>query len=259
MDSRDDFAGRILLRQCDSARSSAPIPPAELIVRGWESAFADTGSHAKGRSGRRRAGGREAWHSTDAQHERIRGRARTPRAEGALDPAGAGARFWFPRPQLSTHAQGSESVRADANGGRERQSSTPHHQGEPCSSSSLSRSEKMTVPTMRGCFPGAGDPATSERARCALASRNVSFRGSTGLYTQSSYPACFFTVDAPSAITAPGISASPSEDNLRYFNVLILGPSQSPYEGAVHTSCVLARRLSARVSRPLLPTLAVLS
>jgi len=32
---------------------------------------------------------------------------------------------------------------------------------------------------------------------------------------------------------APGISASPSEDNLRYFNVMILGPSQSPYEGGV--------------------------
>lgn len=34
---------------------------------------------------------------------------------------------------------------------------------------------------------------------------------------------------------APGISASPSEENLRYFNVMILGPSQSPYEGtSVH-------------------------
>ncbi|CAL9074625.1 unnamed protein product [Musa textilis] len=32
---------------------------------------------------------------------------------------------------------------------------------------------------------------------------------------------------------APGISASPSEDNMRYFNVMILGPSQSPYEGGV--------------------------
>lgn len=31
--------------------------------------------------------------------------------------------------------------------------------------------------------------------------------------------------------TAPGISASPSEDNMRYFNVMILGPTQSPYEG----------------------------
>ena len=31
--------------------------------------------------------------------------------------------------------------------------------------------------------------------------------------------------------TAPGISASPAEDNLRYFNVMILGPQQSPYEG----------------------------
>lgn len=33
------------------------------------------------------------------------------------------------------------------------------------------------------------------------------------------------------ALAAPGISASPSEDNLRYFNVMILGPAQSPYEG----------------------------
>ncbi|URE27361.1 Ubiquitin-conjugating enzyme [Musa troglodytarum] len=32
---------------------------------------------------------------------------------------------------------------------------------------------------------------------------------------------------------APGISASPSEDNMRYFNVMILGPTQSPYEGGV--------------------------
>lgn len=31
--------------------------------------------------------------------------------------------------------------------------------------------------------------------------------------------------------TAPGISASPSEENMRYFNVMILGPAQSPYEG----------------------------
>lgn len=32
---------------------------------------------------------------------------------------------------------------------------------------------------------------------------------------------------------APGISASPSEDNLRYFNVMILGPTSSPYEGGI--------------------------
>ncbi|KAG6492554.1 hypothetical protein ZIOFF_047517 [Zingiber officinale] len=31
----------------------------------------------------------------------------------------------------------------------------------------------------------------------------------------------------------PGISASPSEENMRYFNVMILGPAQSPYEGGV--------------------------
>ncbi|XP_024521682.1 ubiquitin-conjugating enzyme E2 35 isoform X2 [Selaginella moellendorffii] len=30
---------------------------------------------------------------------------------------------------------------------------------------------------------------------------------------------------------AEGISASPAEDNLRYFSVMILGPAQSPYEG----------------------------
>ncbi|KAK2077563.1 Ubiquitin-conjugating enzyme E2 36 [Prototheca wickerhamii] len=31
----------------------------------------------------------------------------------------------------------------------------------------------------------------------------------------------------------PGISASPSEENLRYFNVIILGPDSSPYQGGV--------------------------
>ncbi|XP_058095617.1 uncharacterized protein LOC131241020 isoform X2 [Magnolia sinica] len=36
----------------------------------------------------------------------------------------------------------------------------------------------------------------------------------------------------PSDYQAPGISASPSEDNMRYFNVMILGPTQSPYEGS---------------------------
>lgn len=30
--------------------------------------------------------------------------------------------------------------------------------------------------------------------------------------------------------TVPGISATPYEDNLRYFNVVITGPEQSPYE-----------------------------
>jgi hypothetical protein len=31
----------------------------------------------------------------------------------------------------------------------------------------------------------------------------------------------------------PGITAVPSEENLRYFNVTIQGPDQSPYEGGV--------------------------
>ncbi|CAF2140776.1 unnamed protein product [Brassica rapa subsp. narinosa] len=35
---------------------------------------------------------------------------------------------------------------------------------------------------------------------------------------------------------APGISASPSEENMRYFNVMVLGPSQSPYEGTPSSS-----------------------
>ena len=30
-----------------------------------------------------------------------------------------------------------------------------------------------------------------------------------------------------------GISAAPTEDNMRYFNVIILGPTSSPYEGGV--------------------------
>ncbi|RUS20289.1 ubiquitin-conjugating enzyme E2 N [Endogone sp. FLAS-F59071] len=32
---------------------------------------------------------------------------------------------------------------------------------------------------------------------------------------------------------APGISATPHEENLRYFDVIIAGPSQSPFEGGV--------------------------
>jgi hypothetical protein len=30
---------------------------------------------------------------------------------------------------------------------------------------------------------------------------------------------------------ALGISVSPSSENMRYFNIMILGPAQSPYEG----------------------------
>ena len=29
----------------------------------------------------------------------------------------------------------------------------------------------------------------------------------------------------------PGVSATPYEDNFRYFNVAIAGPTDSPYEG----------------------------
>ncbi|EGB09515.1 hypothetical protein AURANDRAFT_7935, partial [Aureococcus anophagefferens] len=37
----------------------------------------------------------------------------------------------------------------------------------------------------------------------------------------------------PRARAVPGISATPYEDNLRYFNVLISGPTESPYDGAL--------------------------
>jgi ubiquitin-conjugating enzyme E2 N len=32
---------------------------------------------------------------------------------------------------------------------------------------------------------------------------------------------------------APGISATPHEENLRYFDVIIAGPGQSPFEGNI--------------------------
>jgi ubiquitin-conjugating enzyme E2 N len=32
---------------------------------------------------------------------------------------------------------------------------------------------------------------------------------------------------------APGISAAPHEDNLRYFDVSITGPNESPFQGKV--------------------------
>ncbi|KAH1063622.1 hypothetical protein J1N35_028609 [Gossypium stocksii] len=42
---------------------------------------------------------------------------------------------------------------------------------------------------------------------------------------------------------APGISASPSEDNMRYFNVMILGPTQSPYEAVRNQMCLVLGRI----------------
>lgn len=52
-----------------------------------------------------------------------------------------------------------------------------------------------------------------------------SFKFSHRLVQKSDFLICFYT--------APGISASPSEDNARYFDVMILGPDQSPYEGTI--------------------------
>lgn len=35
-------------------------------------------------------------------------------------------------------------------------------------------------------------------------------------------------------VVVEGISAAPTEDNLRYFNVIIQGPESSPYEGGIY-------------------------
>ncbi|GJX21580.1 putative reverse transcriptase domain-containing protein [Tanacetum coccineum] len=50
---------------------------------------------------------------------------------------------------------------------------------------------------------------------------------------RSRIPIITYDSDDVVVVRAPGISASPSEENMRYFNVMILGPSQSPYEGGV--------------------------
>ena len=42
------------------------------------------------------------------------------------------------------------------------------------------------------------------------------------------------TGDLTLVYSVPGISAIPHDDNLRYFDVSIHGPSQSPYEGTDH-------------------------
>uniref|UniRef100_A0A453FED7 UBC core domain-containing protein n=1 Tax=Aegilops tauschii subsp. strangulata TaxID=200361 RepID=A0A453FED7_AEGTS len=49
----------------------------------------------------------------------------------------------------------------------------------------------------------------------------------------SNLPRRIIKVNFRSDHPTPGISASPSEENMRYFNVMILGPAQSPYEGGV--------------------------
>lgn len=39
------------------------------------------------------------------------------------------------------------------------------------------------------------------------------------------------SLTSPPVDAVPGISAAPSEENLRYFNVVIFGPDSSPYQG----------------------------
>lgn len=44
------------------------------------------------------------------------------------------------------------------------------------------------------------------------------------------------------ACRVPGINAVPHEDNLRYFDVAIHGPAQSPYEGMLDKAAILILR-----------------
>ena len=39
----------------------------------------------------------------------------------------------------------------------------------------------------------------------------------------------------------PGIIATPSEDNLRYFEVTIIGPNQSPYAKEIQIGIIFTR------------------
>ena len=50
-------------------------------------------------------------------------------------------------------------------------------------------------------------------------------------YVNASYSLSIPSSTAHNEGSVPGISAVPHEDNLRYFDVNIHGPSQSPYEG----------------------------
>lgn len=53
-------------------------------------------------------------------------------------------------------------------------------------------------------------------------------------------------VDAYEIARVPGISAVPHDDNLRYFDVLIDGPGQSPYEGSCGFLLTLQRVILTR-------------
>eukprot|EP00850_Spirogloea_muscicola_P005962 SM000028S10056 [mRNA] locus=s28:114647:122321:+ [translate_table: standard] len=84
----------------------------------------------------------------------------------------------------------------------------------------------LTVVTIF-CYIRAATSRASRGAHGAVASAGGK-APSRGLHHASHDP-----LPLPVADAAPGISASPSEENLRYFNVMILGPEQSPYQGGV--------------------------
>ena len=53
------------------------------------------------------------------------------------------------------------------------------------------------------------------------------------------------TVAVGPAVAAPGISATPYQDNLRYFNVIIAGPASSPYQNVRHAARKTPRHRTA--------------
>jgi len=107
-----------------------------------------------------------------------------------------------------------------------------------------------------------GDAAAPDRTRCVVAACTVGLAGQADAVARGqalcnkcswhSLPECLraagcivrrFSILCPRRahpcssaplplVAAPGISATPYADNLRYFNVLIEGPNSSPYEGA---------------------------
>uniref|UniRef100_A0A452ZVX6 UBC core domain-containing protein n=2 Tax=Triticinae TaxID=1648030 RepID=A0A452ZVX6_AEGTS len=95
----------------------------------------------------------------------------------------------------------------------------------------------LTTPlTSRAVPPRPAPPASPHQAPGAprsdsMANSNLPRRIIKETQRLLSEPGLFFFSHRENS--APGISASPSEENMRYFNVMVLGPAQSPYEGGV--------------------------
>jgi hypothetical protein len=67
----------------------------------------------------------------------------------------------------------------------------------------------------------------------------------------------FMAIHCARCSPVPGITAAPTEDNYRHFNVIIAGPEGSPYEGACHAARVIRSRAHLQTD-PAAGTLAAL-